>query len=120
MISLQARAREKKDVIKLNCVNDKLVQAKAQMNIADGQSSTLQTSLDRRSPDAEAQYRELRDTNERIGKLKEEAAACMGETELFKQESGVEVERPEIVDDPTSVDPYPEEIEPPAYASPFS
>ena len=120
MMSLQTRAREKKDVIKLNCVNDKLVQAKAQMNIADGQSATLQTSLDKRSSDAQAEYQDLRDTSTRISSLKEEAAACMGETELYKQESGVEVERTEIVDDPTDIDPYPEEIEPAAYESPFS
>src|SRR5262245_25938536 len=32
---LQQIARKEKDVIKLNCVNDKLVQVKPQMNIAD-------------------------------------------------------------------------------------
>lgn len=122
MVSLQTRARDKKDVIKLNCVNDKLVQAKALMNIADGQSSVLRGSLENRSPDAAAQHAELQETSDRIAKLNEEAVSCMGESELYKQESGSEVEKPEIPDDPTTIDPYAnaDEIEPPAYASPFS
>jgi hypothetical protein len=47
----------------------------------------------------------------------------MGETELSKQESGVEVDRPEIPDDPNGIDPYEIDptvsIDPPGYASPY-
>src|SRR5437763_3649374 len=35
VVFLQAKARREKDVIKLNCVNDKLILLKAEQNIAD-------------------------------------------------------------------------------------
>ena len=43
---LQQLARQEKDVIKLNCVNDKLVQAKPQMNIVDAKQAELESAGD--------------------------------------------------------------------------
>ena len=51
--------------------------------------------------------------------LREQANSCIGEPELFKQESGVEVTHPEIVDDPTNGINVEPGIEPPGYASPY-
>lgn len=120
--ALRARAQKQKDVIKLSCVNDKLVQLKAQMNIADKQQAALAGSLDKEA-ERNSAYTELSATSDNIRKLNEEAQGCMGETELYKQESGVEVSHPDIVDDPTIIDPYEMdpglEIEPPGYASAF-
>ena len=44
---LQQLARQEKDVIKLNCVNDKLVQVKPQMNIADLNQAEVEAAGDR-------------------------------------------------------------------------
>src|SRR5215471_8312997 len=46
MQHLQQVARREKDIIKLNCVNDKLVQVKPEMNIADRSEADLSTSHD--------------------------------------------------------------------------
>jgi len=118
VLHLKEVAKKKKDVIKLTCVNDRLVQLKAQQNIADGVGGELQGALERNSDERFNLYVQLDSTASEIKTLREQAAACIGEPELFKQESGVIVEKPEITDDPT-VDPFGPEVEPPGYASPF-
>lgn len=120
ILHLREVAKKNKDVIKLNCINDKLVELKAQQNVADGYAEQLTTSLDSNSDERFAAYASFDSTIAQIKNLTEQAKACIGEPELYKQESGVEVEKPEIPDDPT-VNPFgPDlDVEPPAYASPF-
>lgn len=120
ILHLREVAKKNKDVIKLNCINDKLVELKAQQNVADGYAQQLTASLDANSDERFAAYASFDSTSAQIKNLTEQAKACIGEPELYKQESGVEVERPEIPDDPT-VNPFGTgvDIEPPAYASPF-
>ncbi|HLL25896.1 MAG TPA: hypothetical protein VK427_27345 [Kofleriaceae bacterium] len=122
VIALRERIRKKKDVIKLDCVNDRLVQLKAQMNIADKTNQTLQPALEKDTTAARDVYSQLEGTGNAVKELREQANQCVGEPELFKQEAGLEVTRPDLVDDPGTVDPYvPEgaEVEPPGYASAF-
>src|SRR3954468_6495484 len=45
LMLLKQKAVKLKDVIKVTCVNDKLVQAKAEMNIADTANDNLQSAL---------------------------------------------------------------------------
>src|SRR4029079_15676775 len=45
--TLQETARRQKDIINLNCVTDKLVQAKVNINIAEQAMTTLQESIAR-------------------------------------------------------------------------
>ena len=120
ILHLREVAKKNKDVIKLNCINDKLVELKAQQNVADGYAHELTTALDSNSDERFAAYASFDSTITQINVLTEQARACIGEPELYKQESGVEVEKPEIPDDPT-VNPFGTEldVEPPAYASPF-
>lgn len=117
---LQDIAKKAKDVIKLNCVNDRLVQIKAQRNIADETHAQLMTALQKNSDDRIALYASLNGVAENVHTLHEQAKACIGEPDLLKQESGVTVEKPEIPDDPVVLEPplgY--GIEPPGYASPW-
>jgi exonuclease VII large subunit len=116
---LKEQAKKDKDVIKLNCVNDKLILVKGQMELADTTNAQLQDSLSKNSADSASLYVQLSDTSNSIKTLLEEANACVGVPELMKQESGVTVERPEVPDDPTITDPFGAEVEPPAYASPY-
>ncbi len=116
---LKEQAKKQKDVIKVNCVNDKLILVKAQMELADTANAQLQDSLSKGRPDSNSLFVQLRDATTAIGDLKEQANACVGVPELMKQESGVTVERPEIIDDPTVGSPFGNEVEPPGYASPF-
>jgi hypothetical protein len=125
VMHLQAKARQEKDVIKLNCINDKLVQLKAQVNIFDTARASLTAGLESSSTadDKQVAFAEVTSTGDAVKNLRAEADICVGEPELFKQESSSEVKRPEIPDDPAGSDPFGPGrggFEPPAYASPFN
>ena len=97
LLQLKAHAVKLKDVIKVNCVNDKLVQAKAEMNIADTANDSLQSAMQKNNDDdRNATFAQLQTAATSIKQLKEEAAACIGTPELLKQEAGVTVDKPEI------------------------
>jgi hypothetical protein len=119
VLFLREQAKKSKDVIKLSCVNDKLVQIKAQMNIADATNDQLQGALTKGGDDRQALYSQYASTAEAIKHLREEAAVCVGEPELFKQEGGGSFTHPDIPDDPTHSPVFSGELEPPAYASPY-
>lgn len=116
------QAKKQKDVIKLSCVNDKLVQIKAQMNIADETNDQLQAALTSGSDERNTLFTTLSTTGNDVHLLREQAAACIGEPELYKQEAGNGFVAPDVPDDPTHT---PEGNdgnygnEPPAYASPY-
>lgn len=123
VLSLQKRARDAKDVIKLNCINDKMVQMKAQQNIFESAQITLKAAAEGGSTgdDTQGFFLSVTETGESIKKLRAEADICVGEPELFKQESSNEVKRPDILDDPAGDDPFTDDpFEPPGYASPYN
>lgn len=126
VLAVRETARQLKDVIKLNCVNDRLVQLKAQMNIADEINLQLQPVLAANDPRRVDLYAKLQSTAEAVEQLRSEAMGCVGEAEM-RQESGVLVDEPDMPDDPIQGNPFDVfegggrgEIEPPAYASPFN
>jgi len=113
---LQQIARKQKDVIKLNCVNDKLVQVKPQMNIADTQEAELDGAKD---ADRMTIFEGISQAAENVRRLREEADQCIGEPIAQGSESSNSFTGPQIPDDPTKgfgggL------IEPPVYASPFN
>ena len=113
---LQASARRDKDVIRLNCVNDKLVQIKPQMNIFDQAIRAVENSSE--SDDRAALFADVSGASENIRRLREEADQCIGEPTL-STESRSGFTGPDIPDDPYG-DPFSPPIEPPGYASPFN
>ncbi len=122
MLYIKEQAKKAKDVIKLSCVNDKLVQVKARMNIADETNDQLQVALAHNSDDRVGLFSTLSETGNAVHLLREEAAACIGEPELYKQEAAASFTQPEVPDDPTNPPESsgaPPELEPPAYASPY-
>jgi hypothetical protein len=114
---LQQVARQEKDVIKLNCVNDKLVQAKPQMNIADTKELELEAAGD---TERMAVFETISQSADNLRKLREESDQCIGEPITFSGgESSNSFTGPGATDDPTKgFGDHP--IEPPAYASPFN
>jgi hypothetical protein len=123
VVALRERVRKLKDVIKLDCVNDRMVQLKAQLNIADHGNQSLQAALERDNAEANRLFSELNTTSLTIKELREQANHCVGEPELFKQEAGLEVTRPDLPDDPGVTDPVNPTgsvvVEPPGYASAY-
>jgi hypothetical protein len=122
MVHLKEVATKQKDVIKLTCLNDKLIQLKAQQNIWDSNKATFQVAVTKSDTDRITAYNDLTGVAHAVHTLRDEANACVGEPELYKQEAGVEVTHPPFPDDPTAVDPFDpgmNDLEPPAYASPW-
>lgn len=114
---LQQVARQEKDVIKLNCVNDKLVQAKPQMNIADTKEVELESAGD---AERMAVFEVIAQAADSLRRLREESDQCIGEPITFSGgESSNSFTAPTATDNPTAgFGNHP--IEPPAYASPFN
>src|ERR1043166_7565486 len=113
---LQQIARKEKDVIKLNCVNDKLVQVKPQMNIADAAEAELESSRD---SDRASIFEGISQAAENVRRLREEADQCIGEPVSAGGETSNSFTGPTMPDDPTKGFGG-GQIEPPGYASPFN
>jgi hypothetical protein len=112
---LQQIARKEKDVIKLNCVNDKLVQVKPILNLLDEQSVDVEAAGDSERP---AVFEKVTGAAENIHRLREEADQCIGEPVSGISESSNSFTAPTPPDDPTKGFTG-TQIEPPGYASPF-
>lgn len=113
---LQALARKDKDVIKLNCVNDKLVQLKPQMNIADTGQVELESSTDSNRASI---FEGIAQAAENIRRLREEADQCIGEPIATGGDTSNSFTGPDAPDDPTKGVGKPD-LEPPGYASPYN
>jgi len=125
VLHLQALARKEKDVIKLTCINDKLVQLKAQMNLFDNSSLALEGAINNTDDSPRTIFADIEKAGADVKKLRGEADACAGELEMYKQESKTDVDRPDL-DDPTDGEPFNDPVvmgepvvEPPGYATPF-
>ena len=116
---LQEVARKQKDVIKLTCVNDKLIALKAEANIFDESRHGLQ-NVAAEGSERFTVFASVTDGAQNVHKLRGEADACVGEPELAGESSNGVV-HPVFPDDPTVGDPFqPGSVEPPGYASPFN
>jgi hypothetical protein len=113
---LQQIARKEKDVIKLNCVNDKLVQVKPQMNIADAGAAELESAQD---VERAAIFDGILDAAEAVRQLREEADQCIGEPVTSGGDSSNSFDGPDVPDDPTRGF-EDDDLEPPGYASPYN
>jgi hypothetical protein len=102
VLHVQALVRKDKDVIKLTCVNDKLIQMKAQMDLFDNANLQLEAGASSSNDEiTRSSYQEAEKASEDVKRLRGEADGCAGELELYKQESRTDVERPPDLDDPT-------------------
>ncbi|MCX5742673.1 MAG: hypothetical protein NT062_09275 [Proteobacteria bacterium] len=108
MSRLQAKAREDKDPIRLNCINDKVVLLNGHMRIADDLfSSPVQT---------EASMAALRDKAKDIREVTEDAKACVDSKRLATETNNsfsTDGHIPTVTDDDGGHD-----LENPGYASP--
>jgi hypothetical protein len=114
---LQQMARKDKNVLKLNCVNDKLVQMKPEMNLADQAESELASAGESTRM---AAFDRVAMAAENCRRLREEADQCIGDPIL--QTGGLSSNSftgPHAPDDPTKGFSR-TQLEPPIYASPFN
>lgn len=120
VLDIQQSARAAKDVIKLNCVNDKLLQVKQLLNIAEsGQNNLTAAIAQGNDPARYHEFNQIKISHEKVGGLRDEAEACIGDEIVFVGDTRVDVSRPPVTDDPTQDDDFDFEVEVPGYASPF-
>jgi hypothetical protein len=119
---LLSKAKDKKDVIMIVCVDDKLVKVKGHIAVADQSMSTLETALSRSDEGArQHEFMRLTILFQKVTVLGTEAENCIGEDISYVGETKVEEEvDPSIPkDDPSEPSlPLPEVNRPPA-ATPF-
>jgi hypothetical protein len=119
---LQTKAKKDKDMVKLNCVNDKLTQLQGHMKVTDQSMSSLTLDI-AKSDDAARQHEFTRLTilYQKVVTLGTEAEQCIGEDVSYVGATRVDVEiDPSIpATDPTDP-PLPVPIvQRPPEASPF-
>jgi hypothetical protein len=102
VLQLQASARKAKDVIKLNCVNEKLLAVKQLLNIGESAENDLTEAIASSDRDAQIhQYSQVKLAHERATAERDEAEGCIGEEIVFVGPTQVDVDGPTIPDDPT-------------------
>ncbi len=102
--ALQETARKQKDIIKLNCVADKLVQTKVNVSIADQAMTALQENVARSDEGGRThEFTRLTIINQKVLVLGAEAENCIGEDLSFVGATRIDIDiDPNIPrDDPT-------------------
>lgn len=93
VLDLQQAARKSNDVIKLNCVNDKLLQLKQLLNIAEtGRTNLTEAIAAQNAAEQAHQHNQIKVAGEKGGVLRDEAEECIGEELSFLGDTEVTVE----------------------------
>ena len=114
-------ARNTKDVVKLNCVNEKLTQIKGLLRISEQADVSMQESIAKaEKQSAEHEFTKVMIARQKVEQLRAEAEECIGQLAFRTDENQtVEVEEPEgLPDDPTNPPPPPSIKTQPPPASP--
>lgn len=115
-------ARSEKDIVKLNCVNEKLAQVKGLLRVAEQADVALQESVARKDGGAEAEFQKISIAKVKVDQLRAEADQCVGQLAYAVDErTTVEVEAPADLAprDVTDREPPPPPVSRPPAASPF-
>lgn len=110
--------RKGDDQIRLDCVNDALLQLKGEVNVVDEKAAAVQAAAQVMNEGAaNSALRSMRKAANSVNNLKELAGTCAGSSEiLYTGDTQVDWKGP-ATDDPTKNDD--DDVENPGYASPF-
>jgi hypothetical protein len=104
-------ARATKDVVKLNCVNEKLTQIKGLLRISQASDTALQEAVARKeTSSAEHEYMKVSIARSKVEQLRAEAEQCIGQLAFRTDENlSVDVTVPDDLPagDPTTIPPPP-------------
>ena len=120
---LQDQAKREKDIIRLNCVTDKVVQVRVNISIAEQSVAALQEAVTRADEGERThEFTRLTIVNQKVQVLGAEAENCIGEDLSFVGATKVDVEiDPNIPQyDPTQPPAPGIDIERPGEASPLT
>jgi hypothetical protein len=116
-------ARASKDVVKLNCVNEKLTNIKGLLRISEQADISLQEAVAKKEQQAaEHEYTKVAIARQKVEQLKAEAEQCVGMLAFETGPTEVIVEEPQDLPqtDPTRAAPPPPVVSRPPPASPTS
>lgn len=95
-LSRVEEARNEKDIVKLNCVNEKLAQIKQILGVAEGAEVALQEAVAKSDAGADAEYSKIAIARGKADQLRAEAEECIGQLAFVVDEkTSVEVQQPE-------------------------
>ncbi len=93
-------ARKEKDIVKLNCVNEKLAQMKGLLKVSEQAKVAAQEAMARRDDSAATEVRKIGVAGDKSDKLRSEAEQCIGQLAFaVDQKTVVEVEQPKDLPD---------------------
>jgi hypothetical protein len=117
---LHQKAAKDKDIIKLNCINDKLMPMKGEVNLADANRHALDQAINAGDDSARyASYSDLTISGDKVKDLRDAADACVGDALTYVGSTDVQVTGPANPLLPGDDNWGGSGIEPPGYRTPF-
>lgn len=113
-------ARNEKDIVRLNCVNEKLTQVKGLLKVSEQADIALQEAVARRDEAADAEFQKIGIARAKVDQLRAEVEECIGQLAFAVDEkTTVEVEVPRDLpnQDVTNREPPPPVVSRPPPAS---
>lgn len=96
-------ARNEKDVVKLNCVNEKLTQIKSLLRVAEQADISLHEAISNRDAGAESEFSKVAIARAKIDALRGESDQCIGQLAyIVDEKTTVEVQQPSNLPDATA------------------
>jgi hypothetical protein len=90
-------ARNEKDVVKLNCVNEKLAQIKALLKVAEQADVALHEAIANRDPGADSELSKVSIARTKVEGLRAESEQCTGQLSyVVDEKTTVEVQLPDL------------------------
>lgn len=89
-------ARNEKDVVKLNCVNEKLTQIKGLLKVAEQSDIALHEAIANKDAAAENEFAKIGIARTKVDGLKNDAEQCIGQLAyIVDEKTTVEVQQPQ-------------------------
>ncbi|HEY6101357.1 MAG TPA: hypothetical protein VIW03_18105, partial [Anaeromyxobacter sp.] len=87
-------ARNEKDVVKLNCVNEKLTQIKALLKVGEQADIALHEAISNHDPAAESEFAKIGIARTKVEGLRGESEQCIGQLAyIVDEKTTVEVQQ---------------------------
>lgn len=105
LLTMVEKARGARDIVLLNCLNEKLTQMKALLRVGEQSNVNLQEFLAKEQVEgATHEKRKIGLAHDKVKALVLEAEACLGESGAAGGRTVVTVEKPDFPGDPTKLD----------------
>ena len=88
-------ARNEKDIVKLNCANEKLTQIKALLKVAEQADVALHEAVSNRDPAADSEFAKIAIARSKVEGLRAQSEQCIGQLAyVVDEKTTVEVQQP--------------------------